>query len=264
MRVHGFLGLFQHLHDFPLLCRVGPLRIPPLLGNGDPPCCGVNSLQVGRLVSAGIVQNRFTSDLLKARTGGFSRARPFYGLCPLVIGHHMTNRFTFGVPTDLLRRAVLGGIAATALALPLAAQDPDRVILTVTLPDGSEHVLTDAELDALPWTEFTTTTRWTEGPQVFRGPSAATIFAHFGLRQEDLTDMRMVMNALNDFVVQMPATDAYTYQAMFAREANGAKMRVRDKGPLWLVFPRDSIAALRDPIMDERWIWQLSSLRLVR
>ncbi len=34
----------------------------------------------------------------------------------------------------------------------------------------------------------------------------------------------------------------------------------RDKGPLWLVYPRDNDAVLQDAKYDHRWAWQLSQL----
>ncbi len=44
---------------------------------------------------------------------------------------------------------------------------------------------------------------------------------------------------------------------------NGKPMRVRDKGPLWLVYPRDQRAELQNAVMDERWIWQLFEITVL-
>lgn len=160
------------------------------------------------------------------------------------------------------RRTALLGMAGLAFAPPLMARD-GGVILTLVKPDGEEVSFTDAQLAELPWEEILTNTRWTEGKQQFRGPLVSAVFDSIGLSQDQVAGLRMVMTALNEFVVEMPAADTYTYEAMLAREANGTPMRVRDKGPLWLVFPRDDIAALEDPIMDERWIWQIAHIRLI-
>lgn len=161
------------------------------------------------------------------------------------------------------RRLVLSGLAALALALPAAAQD-SPVLLTVVTPEGREVTFTDDALSALSWDEITTHTRWTEGPQQFRGPRFATLLEALGITKAQAQGMQIVLTALNEFVVEMPAADVYDHQAMLARETNGAVMRVRDKGPLWLVFPRDELPVLDDPIIDERWIWQLSHIRLTQ
>ncbi|MCI2394477.1 hypothetical protein [Aliiroseovarius sediminis] len=33
-----------------------------------------------------------------------------------------------------------------------------------------------------------------------------------------------------------------------------------DKGPLWIVYPRDAHKELQDIRYDYRWVWQLSEL----
>jgi hypothetical protein len=45
--------------------------------------------------------------------------------------------------------------------------------------------------------------------------------------------------------------------------ADGQLLKVRDKGPLWIVYPRDEYSALRNNIHDSRWVWQLNRLQII-
>ena len=65
------------------------------------------------------------------------------------------------------------------------------------------------------------------------------------------------VNALDDFSMDVPARDAWNFGPILARQQNGDLMSVRDKGPLWLVYPRDQNPELQTVEMDARWVWQI-------
>lgn len=163
--------------------------------------------------------------------------------------------------TALTRRDLL--LAATACAaLPATARARSRPLLTLVLPDAMQIELDEAMLAELHWHEIVTHTAWTDGPQHFRGPLLADVLSPMAGAAFDLAQRQLTMTALNDFVVELPASDAWIFHPILAREANGTPMRVRDKGPLWLVYPRDLNPALQNPVMDERWIWQLTRIEI--
>lgn len=165
--------------------------------------------------------------------------------------------------TDPGRRQVL--LAGLLLALmpqaPLRAQTK-RPLLTITEPGGKVITLDEAALAELPWHQIVTGTRWTEGVQTFRGPLLKDVLTSGGLERADLIGRTLMMTALNDFGISVPASDAWEYDPVLAREMNGVPMRVRDKGPLWLVYPRDQRPEIQNAVMDERWIWQLSEIEV--
>jgi hypothetical protein len=37
---------------------------------------------------------------------------------------------------------------------------------------------------------------------------------------------------------------------------------MRDKGPLWIAYPRDFNKVLQDSRYDARWVWQLNKLHV--
>ena len=138
----------------------------------------------------------------------------------------------------------------------------EKAILQLSLPEGKTLALTDGDIAALPWNEIHTKTVWTEGVQHFRGPRLAEVLALSGLAKDDLLKRELTMIALNDFRIKLQVEDALEFDPILAREVNGVKMRVRDKGPLWLVFPRDDYRALQNAPRDELWIWQLSQIEV--
>ena len=165
-----------------------------------------------------------------------------------------------------LRGAVLLG----AVLLPLAsaqAADPlptptGPVILTVSgaievtnSPEGAafdKQMLVDLGL-----TEIKTTTPWTDGVQVFSGVIGRTVLERVGAKGETV-----FASALNDYTVDLPMTDFINFDVLLALELNGEEMLVSDKGPLWIVYPRDDVPELNDRKLHERWVWQLKALKV--
>lgn len=136
------------------------------------------------------------------------------------------------------------------------------VILTISgkLPsDGTEiNVAYDlAALQALPKTSFTTSTMWTDGPQTFEGVSLKDILDANGIDQGTIS-----ATAINDYAIEIPVSDAVVGGPIIAYALNGAPMSVRDKGPLWIVYPYDQNANYQSEVVFSRSIWQLNRIAI--
>jgi hypothetical protein len=114
-----------------------------------------------------------------------------------------------------------------------------------------------AMLKALPATEFTTTTIWTDGKIRFTGVLLKDLLAAVGANGKTVHAV-----ALNDYAIDMPLADAMSGGPLLAYEVNGQSMPVRDKGPLWIVYPYDSDAQYRSELAYSRSIWQLARLEI--
>jgi len=159
---------------------------------------------------------------------------------------------------------LLGGLAfalrtagARAEALP-PIKGP--VILTVsgriTNFNRSSQAQFDREgLEALGMEGFTTTTPWFDGPQRFDGVPMARLMRAVGAQGTVVTAI-----ALNDYVTEIPMADFTRYNVLLALKRNGRYMRVRDKGPLFIVYPYDSAPELRGQPYYGRSAWQLAQL----
>ncbi|MGR3759159.1 molybdopterin-dependent oxidoreductase [Roseobacteraceae bacterium NS-SX3] len=146
-----------------------------------------------------------------------------------------------------------------AAVLPVFASqrsDSQPVVLYVDLPgDAAVHEFTLDDLRALPAASFETATIWTSGPQQFSGVPLSALLQHLGV-YGGVIEAR----AVNDYAVEIPVSDAVPDGPILAYERNGALMPVRDKGPLWLVYPYDSDPGYRTEAVYSRSIWQLERI----
>ncbi|GGE23727.1 oxidoreductase [Primorskyibacter flagellatus] len=144
-------------------------------------------------------------------------------------------------------------------ALPSLAADPLPVatgtpMLTITA-GGDTHRLDADGLRALPVAEFVTTTIWTEGPQSFAGVRMTDLLDRLGI-----SSGTMILTAANGYQVRVPVADFGPDGAIIAYDRNGEAMTLRDKGPLWLVYPYDSDPKFRTEIIYANSIWQLDRI----
>jgi hypothetical protein len=155
-------------------------------------------------------------------------------------------------------------LAVLGVGRPLFAQslpDPEgAVILTVTgaiaLANSDQGAQFDlAMLQAMDTAEFQTTTIWTDGPQVFRGVPLIRL-----IEVLEAEGQVIAASALNDYTVEIPLEDAVEGGPILAFEQNGKTLSVRDKGPLWLVYPYDSERDYQSEVIYARSIWQVKRL----
>ena len=129
-----------------------------------------------------------------------------------------------------------------------------ETVLTVTHNDTPiEYDV--AALEALDVVTIETETIWTEGPQTFTGVSLAQFVAHL-----DLADGVLLASAINDYTVEIPVSDAIEGGPIIAYLNNGKPMSIRDKGPLWIVYPYDSDPKYQAETIYSRSIWQLNRI----
>ncbi len=68
--------------------------------------------------------------------------------------------------------------------------------------------------------------------------------------------------ALNEYEIAIPASDAAEFGVLLAMSMDGKPLSRRDKGPIWIVYPRDGISRIQDERYDARWVWQLSKIEV--
>lgn len=52
------------------------------------------------------------------------------------------------------------------------------------------------------------------------------------------------------------------YDVILATTVDGKQLSVRDRGPLWVVYPTGDKPELRTPVFEARSVWQLKELRM--
>jgi hypothetical protein len=151
--------------------------------------------------------------------------------------------------------SLLRSASATELATPT-----DKIILTISgkitrRNSGDTAVFDRSMLEALGGTSIETTTPWYSGVVRFEGVRLDTLMQHVGATGEHVT-----ATALNDFVTEMPISDFSRFGAILALKRDGAYMPVRDKGPLFIVYPYDSAPELQAAKYFSRSAWQVARL----
>lgn len=131
-----------------------------------------------------------------------------------------------------------------------------ETLLSVTLEDGTVISLDRNTLESLPQQVFETSTPWTEGVIGFSGPSLATVLDHLGVPP----GRSIVARAANDYRVIFEPRHIEPAAPIIATRMNGAAFSLRDRGPLWVVFPYDASDAYRTEETISLSIWQVIDL----
>jgi len=152
--------------------------------------------------------------------------------------------------------SVLAGTAV--LALPPAQE---RVVLTITglldnTNDAGKARFDMRMLEALPQHSFTTSSPWYKTPVKFTGPLLADVLKAAGARGVALNAV-----ALNGYKVRIPASDT-SLGVVLARLVDDKPLSVRDRGPLFIVYPFDNAPELRTSTYYGRSIWQLNAIEV--
>lgn len=160
--------------------------------------------------------------------------------------------------------SVIKFLFAIVLLLTAIPSRADQVppLLTIsgkiTAPnEGNLLTLDAAALAALPQMTVETETPWTDGLARFEGVSLSAVLKLAGAQGKVLRAI-----ALNDYAVEIPLSDAADPHVIIARSMNGTELRVRDFGPLWIIYPMSENAAYRNEATHSKMIWQLNRLEV--
>lgn len=163
------------------------------------------------------------------------------------------------------RRSWLAGAAALGCCGMAAAMDAPGgpVVLTVSgkikLPNARQTAQFDmAMLAQLQQASFSTRTPWYAQARRFSGPLMRDVLAAVGAHGQTVRAL-----ALNDYRVDIPVDDARRFDVLLARLIDDKPMTVRDKGPLFVIYPFDMHAELRTAVYYNRCAWQLRALELM-
>lgn len=167
------------------------------------------------------------------------------------------------------RRVFVGGLLVTALAGVAGArpsiaaglpQPQDKVILTMsgkianTNKDGTAQ-FDRPMLEKIGMQSFETTTPWYDGKVKFEGVPMVKLLEFVGATGDTLE-----IKALNDYATTIPMEDFRKYPVILALKRDGNYMPVRDKGPLFIVYPYDSDPDLKHQRFYSRSAWQVAQI----
>ncbi|EPJ53593.1 MAG: hypothetical protein OFPI_10340 [Osedax symbiont Rs2] len=142
------------------------------------------------------------------------------------------------------------------------AAPTNDTLLTITgaitqLNSKNELHLDRNALLQLPQVTVSTTTLWTDGKSEFSGPLLRDILSAAGSSAQQISAI-----AANEYAVEIPVDDVQQYQIILALEKDGKILSIREKGPLWVIYPWSDHQELRQDKFYSRSIWQLKRIDL--
>ena len=157
---------------------------------------------------------------------------------------------------------LLSFVVATQAWAGELAKPTGKVLLTMSgnienkNADG-KAVFDTASLEKLGTVTFQTTTPWYNGRTTFTGIPLQKLMDYVGAKGSVVK-----VTALNDYTTIIPLSDFKKYNVILAVKVNGEYMRIRDKGPLFIVYPYDSIPELNNQVYYSRSAWQVSRMSI--
>jgi len=136
---------------------------------------------------------------------------------------------------------------------PVAAQ----ALLAVGSRTG-RHDFDLAALERLAQRTTTTATPWYPNVRRFTGPLLRDVLAAAAVPADAAGVARCT--ALNDYKVDIPLDDLRRYDIVLARLIDDRPIAVREKGPLFVIYPFDERPELRTSVYYGRCIWQLKAI----
>jgi hypothetical protein len=110
-------------------------------------------------------------------------------------------------------------------------------------------------LDALPQRVTKATTPWYTGEHEFSGVIISDLLDYLGASGESVT-----FTALNDYASEIPIAELEDLPVILATRVDGKKLSVRDKGPLFVIYPFDLDSTLYNEVIFGRSVWQVASV----
>lgn len=110
-------------------------------------------------------------------------------------------------------------------------------------------------LEAVGLVTVETHSPWYDGLTRFEGVPLKKLMEYVGAKGTVVTAV-----ALNDYVSTLPMSDIEKFNVILAMKRDGNYMEVREKGPLFVIYPYDTAAELQTQTYYTRSAWQVAKL----
>jgi hypothetical protein len=136
-------------------------------------------------------------------------------------------------------------------SLAYASNSP---VLQITAPNVSQQ-LTMTQLKQFPVSTIISNTPWTSEGTVFTGVKLSDL-----AKIQSLRGNMFKVTALNNYWSTISQDDIEKYEPILAYAVNGKMMSVREKGPLWVIFPLSDFNQEQDERLHSQMVWQVKSI----
>jgi len=157
-------------------------------------------------------------------------------------------------------------LCAAAIGMPRIsradglAAPTEKIILTISGKIGAVNKDGTAQFDrpmleAIGWSSFETSTPWFSGISKFEGVLMEKL-----MDTVKASGQTIIATALNDYATELPRSDFSQFGVLLALKRDGEYMRVKNKGPIFIVYPYDRYPELKHQKFYGRSAWQVSRL----
>jgi len=166
-------------------------------------------------------------------------------------------------------RSIVLALAACGFGAPAAASvipepvelPPIRSSATIEVvdQDGAVAAIGVSEIEALGMHVLETSSFWPEDDGVYQGVLLETFLDHAGLGDADA----IRVDAADGFSQYIPREDWSRWPLLLASRRDGVPLTRRTKGPLRILYPRDSDPELTSLAYRLRWVWLIVRISAV-
>ena len=105
--------------------------------------------------------------------------------------------------------------------------------------------------------EYKVETPWTKGSVLFSGILTRSLMSYVGAAGKEI-----FARAIDGYTITIPLSDFSDHDTLLALQLDGERMRVRNKGPAWVIYHPDDRPQIPETLNNSRMIWQLKSLEI--
>ncbi len=154
-----------------------------------------------------------------------------------------------------MKKIIIASLLTAFSSVTMAADKTDKVVLTIK--NGSiVKEIKDSDLKKLKWTSFSSSTPWFASVQKFNGPLLKDVLTLANIKQTD----NITVTALDKYQINIPASDAWKEPVILTREINDKPLKIKDKGPTWIVYNFDSKPSLKTDMYYSRSPWSIATI----
>ncbi|OEF05356.1 hypothetical protein [Vibrio genomosp. F10] len=136
----------------------------------------------------------------------------------------------------------------SALATPLVIRSDDAVV-TLSYEQISQDI---------PVSSFSTKLPWFKQPKSYSGMRVIDLIDYLNKDSESIHSVSFI--ALNDYAANSNIDDILKYDPIIAYMMDEKKMKVRNKGPYWLVFNVDKYPEIANDVFYNQMVWQIDEV----
>ncbi len=116
------------------------------------------------------------------------------------------------------------------------------------------------QIQALPVTNYTTYLPWTPTPTKYTGVKLSTLLTHVYGEVPEKVDI----GALNNYHSTLSRQDILHYQPILAYQKEDHYIKIRDKGPYWVVYPLSLYPELNRTKYHAQMVWQVNNIKIIQ